>query len=197
MKKYIILTALFFVAEISMAQENPLCHSLRVSYSYMGVEIPAEYLIKDNVTMYSGSTINVDADLWRIDTKTSIGFRLGVGGGSSSQTWYSSEDEMALLVTPTIGIHYGFNVRYHVLYAQNKEKTHWDISLNGSLGSYWCPGITPQMEYGAGVTITYFPFRHIGIFAESEWGRYKFTQFRRSNLGWGNTKTTTGICIRF
>ena len=197
MKKYFFLTAIFFAAVTSMAQENHLLHSIKVSYSYMGIEIPDNYIVKDNVTMYSGSTINVDADLWSIIPKTSIGFRLGVGGGSSSQILYSSEEETVLLVTPTIGIHYGFNVRYHLLYAQDMETAHWDISLNGSLGSYWCPGITPQLEYGAGITITYYPFRHIGIFAESEWGKYKFTQFRRSNLGWRNTKTTAGICFRF
>ena len=136
----------------------------------------------------TGSAINVDADLWRLSSNISMGFHAGIGGAETS---------LVSIFPLPIGFHYGINLHYHVLPQLGDLPGHWDIVLNSEVGSYTCPHLSPQLEYGFGATFTYYPFTHWGIFVEGTWGRFCYNQLYNAKVETGRSLLEAGLSLRF
>ncbi len=90
------------------------------------------------------------------------------------------------------GLHYGIDL--HFAFLPNNKVL--DININGMLGSYWAPHISPQVEYGASISATYYPLQHWGLFAETGWGKYFYTS-DFPQIYHGHTMAKAGVSYRF
>ena len=187
-KSILIISTLLMVAGVCSAQNEPLTRTIRVAYGYMAKaeDLPAS--TSGILPLYTGSAINVDADLWRLSSNISMGFHAGIGGAETS---------LVSIFPLPIGFHYGINLHYHVLPQLGDLPGHWDIVLNSEVGSYTCPHLSPQLEYGFGATFTYYPFTHWGIFVEGTWGRFCYNQLYNAKVETGRSLLEAGLSLRF
>ena len=193
MKKKIIF-AIFIIAlgATCFAQNN--IFNVRIGYSKVGgaIETPfANYQLYSDYSapIPSGSTLTVDADLLPLSPRLSFGGYVEIG-----RSWAYDQPTLPILEEPSVSFHYGINLSYRMLDLSSEK---WDLRLNGSLGSYWCPHITTQVEYGLGAMLAYYPFKHFGLFGELSWGSYLCSQRYSNIIGHGNTKAKVGISYRF
>lgn len=168
------------------AQGDGFRPNIRVAYSYVGGSLEESFFIPDNNYIYSGNMLSVDADLASITSRLSMGIHVGLGQASYL--------ESSGYFHPTMGIHYGINLSYRVL---GPEVENWDVRLNGNIGSYWCPNITPQSEYGLGALVAYYPFKHIGFYGALDWGKYRIQKGHNNCVSTGNSKMSLGVSFRF
>lgn len=193
MKRVLIITTLLIVGvSATLAQNETMNRSIRIGYSYIGGAVRDAYPIYEDVSVYSGNSFSIDMDIMKMSQNTTLGAHLEFGGSAISE-----HDEMFAILTPTIGIHYGIDVSFHVLRRIDPANNRWDVRLNGTLGSYWCPNLTPQVEYGAGISVFYYPFKHIGVFGELQWGHYHYNEWAWHMVGFGNSKMKAGVSYRF
>lgn len=189
----VIVAALLVNASIGLAQELPVDRSIRIGYSYMGGAVNDGYFpIYEDGKINSGNSWSLDADILKMSRFSTLGVYLEFGGSAISE-----RDPIAAILTPTIGVHYGIGLSYHVLRRIDPAINRWDVRLNGTLGSYWCPNLTPQVEYGAGISVFYYPFKHIGVFGELQWGHYHYNEWAWHIVGFGNSKMKAGVSYRF
>ena len=190
MKKLLVFS--FFLTALNVAtfaQNNGFNRNIRIGYSHVGGAIEGGYIIYDHIPIYSGSMLSVDADLLKLPPRLTLSGHIEFGGAATREL-----DTAFFTITPTIGVHYGIDASYHVLDASIDS---WDVRINGSLGSYWCPGITPQAECGLGIIAAYYPLKHFGIYGELAWGHYLYNQLGNYYVGFGNSKMKVGIAYRF
>lgn len=186
---FFIALLLFSCATTVNSQESDFRKSLCVSFGYAGF---SNY--SSAVTTYSGNQnvwgycILADADIWRLTDHMSAGVHLGIGPSSYTTSPYSGNS----VWTP--GIHYGADLHCHLL---NNNNSRWDIALNGMIGGYWTLHVSPMLEFGASMSVTYYPFDHFGIFAETGWGKFAFTHNVVSYVYRGDTMFKMGLCYRF
>ena len=189
MKKILFLAiALIALHASTLAQSNEFSPSLRIGYNYIGGSIKGMTIPAANdVIIYSGGALTLNADFVPLSDRMSFGAHLDFGPSA-----IFGEDRFDY--TKTVGIHYGIDLSYRVL---NPSIEKWDVSLNGRVGSYWCPRITPQVEYGLGVRATYYPTKHFGIYAEMDWGNFRFNKKWNGIVGHSNSKLGIGVSFRF
>ena len=172
------------------AQENQIKKKIQISYGFMGGQIqPGEVVVKE-AEIPSGNTLIIDADLLKLSPKLSGGFHLGFGVAG----YESIHDGV---INNTLGVHYGIDLHYSLLPLNRDKLKRWELSLNASLGSYFMPYHTMQIEYGLGVKLEYYLFDKFGLFAESAWGKYQYGAYNVSRLGLGNTMLKLGVSYRF
>lgn len=192
MKKVsLFLMVIVLMAGALNAQENGARRSIRVGYGYLGGALEGSVPIYDFVEIYSGSAITINADLWNIGKGMTAGFY--VGGGLSGYVQGMGTQTLQR----TLGMHWGVDASWHLLSYIGSTTDKWDISLNGSLGTYWSRYATPQSEYAASVTITFYPLKHWGIFVENGWGKFVYGQDYGAYISEGNTILRAGISYCF
>jgi hypothetical protein len=163
--------------------------SIQISYGFVGGEIaPGTPAIKE-MKIHSSNMLMVNANLLELSPKLVGGFHLGIG-----MVGYESIYDEG--ISNTVGIHYGIDLQYSILPFNGDGFKRWDVLLKTSLGSYFNPYQTMQVEYGLGVAVEYYPISHLGIFVESSWGRYKYGDYNISLLGEGNTMIKAGVSYR-
>ena len=175
------------------AQVNDIQNrSIRLGYGFMGGYFNPGQVILRNTTVGSGSLLNINADLFRVTNSVSIGAHLGIGQAATQ-----ASINLPTLEYHTVGVHYGIDLSYHILENAGFNTDKWDLRLNASLGSYWLFQITPQIEYGAGFSAAYYPFKHLGIYGDLQWGRFLYNGYANSRLGEGHSKLEIGVSYRF
>ena len=187
MKKILFLAiALIALNAATLAQEKEFSPSIQIGYNYMGGDM-TDLPVANGIIIYSGGSLALNADLVSLSNRMSFGAHLDFGPSAIfGEDWFD--------YTKTVGIHYGIDLSYRVL---NPSIEKWDVSLNGRVGSYWCPRITPQVEYGLGVRATYYPSKHFGIYAEMDWGNFRFNKKWNGIVGHSNSKLGIGVSFRF
>ena len=186
----------------AQGDELDFSRSVKVSLGYIGVgNVDAgTAIIGDKntrlTTVSSGMVVMVDADLWQLYRSVSTGMYVGLGPSCY-------ELEPTTLNTPSdikasVGIHFGVNINVHLLKLMQVNSSHWDVAARGALGSYYAPFLTPQTEWGVGLSAAWYPKKHFGIFAEYNWGSYRYNHdFRSSRINKGSSLLKAGISIRF
>lgn len=192
MKK--IILAVFLAGLFACnAQENGFHPSVRLGFGYMGWDAPdGTRLVTGGDRMY-GTDLNIDADLWKVKGNLSAGLHFAIGAASYGEVLTATSIEQH----DCIGLHFGIDVYEHVLPLLGATTEHWDVALRGSIGSYWQKMLTPQAEYCFGIVGTYYPFSHLGIFAECDWGKFAYGTRDYTNLYIGNTMLKAGLSFRF
>ena len=193
-----------FCAGLGVAQtvDTVFCRSVKVSFGYIGVgNLDAGTAIVGDknarlTTVSSGMAVLVDADLWRLWRSVSTG--LYVGLGPSCYELASTAPNTPPDTKTTVGMHFGVSVNVHLLNLMKANSKHWDLAARGSIGSYYAPFLTPQTEYGFGVSAAWYPKRHFGLFAEYNWGSFKYNHDSNSSrINKGSSLMKAGISIRF
>lgn len=190
MKKTILpIVIMLFGITIANAQDKtPRPASIQLGFTYAGTYVDLPHVVYDGVTCYSGNSISIDASWINISERLNCGAYLDLGAAASS------DGEAVALITSTIGLHYGASLSYHLFAPSN---TRWDLAFRGTLGSYWCPSLSPQSEYGLGANLTYYPLEHLGVFVENLWGKFLFNGYYDPIIGRSNSKLIFGISYRF
>lgn len=199
-KKFLMLLVLVSsVLAVCNAQDttprNDMANrSIRIGYGITGSHIDAGQMLLTNSSLGMGTcgAFTIDADLFRVSNSLSIGAHLGIGEAAK---WDSSS--LPCLETRTIGLHYGFDMSYRVLENAGLSSDRWDLRINATIGSYWVPLLSPQLEYGAGFSATYYPFKHFGIYGDLMWGQFLYNGKGNPYLGSGSSKIGIGISYRF
>ncbi len=117
-----------------------------------------------------------------------MGFYVGCGPASCEEV---SGGVNSIIAVPAF--RWGVGAHWHLLSAIGAETRCWDISLNGTLGSYWGLQSQPQAEYAASMSVAYYPLQHWGISVESGWGKFVFNRSNDAFLSKGNTILKAGI----
>lgn len=158
----------------------------------MGGYFDAGQIVLHRSTTGSGNLLNVSADFFRVTNSISIGAHVGIGRAT---TW----DSLGLptISYNTVGLHYGIDLSYSVLENAGFATDKWDVRLNANVGSYWLHRLTPQPEYGAGISAAYYPFKHLGIYGDAAWGRFLYNGNGNPYLGKGHSKLEIGVSYRF
>lgn len=165
--------------------------SIRVGYGIMNGSLnPGQVILHNGLYWGWDNMLNISADLFRINNSISIGAHLGVERASTRETV-----ELPSLEYNTVGLHYGIDLSYSVLGNAGIDTDRWDLRLNANIGAYSFFPITPQLEYGAGISATYYVFDHFGIYADLMWGRFLYSS--GSYLSEGQTKIEFGVSYRF
>ena len=126
----------------------------------------------------------LSGNIWNINDRITGGFYVGTG-----LVGYLADSS---LVKTTINFRYGVNAKYHFL----KESEHWDIAFSVMLGGLYCPGTTLQKDYGAGLSVSWFPFKKFGLTAEYIWGGFKFADYDSHGLYESHQLITLGLSYR-
>jgi len=166
--------------------------SIRIGYGLMGGNFDAGQVVLHNSYMGSVGLLDISADLFRATNSISIGAHLGFGLAATQESL-----TLPSLMYNTIGMHYGISLSYSVLDNAGFTSDKWDVRLNTAIGSYWLLPLTPQLEYGAGFSAAYYPFKHWGIYGDIMWGRFLYNGNGNAHLGEGNTKLGIGVSYRF
>lgn len=194
----IAIAALALLAGISLGSCNAqdFSPSVRVGYEFINAMTMSTHapqnVITSNNTLYSGFAITVDADIWKLSNRCSLGGHLGYSPSSYIKPYDSSMQNLSGDLVECPGLHYGIDLHFSIL-PNNKML---NICINGSLGSYWAPYISPQVEYGASISATFYPFEHWGVFAETGWGKYFYTS-SFPQIYQGHTMARAGVSYRF
>ena len=196
-KTLIFVLTMATLATISTAQNTPT-RSFRIGYGYVGGAVDL-YSVTSMNPIYSAGLLSMQADVLEVTPRITLGGHLALGGACmydevaiADTTPSLSQTYIPRTLKNSIGLHFGMDLSYHVLSA-----SHWDVSVNATLGSYWTPNLTPQAECGLGTTVTYYPLQHIGIYGDLSWGHFRYNSFRFPMVGTGNTKLGLGISYRF
>lgn len=189
MKKYIFLAILCTVSFSVFSQNNS--RTISISYGYNENTWEPLKLRGSATGTPSEWSVTASSDLLWLNDKWSFG--LYVGSGRSS--YYSSAD--STLVITTAMLRYGINAKLHLLPAIGSGSEHWDVSLSGTIGSMWCHGTTLQTEYGLGLSLAYYPFKHVGITAEYLWGNFKCADYNTVKLYESSQFIKAGLSYRF
>lgn len=189
-------TVLFIIAAAMLfgncvAQESKSSKSLRASFMYIESATLSYGSIPGEIRSYTnhvwGYAVMIDADLWQLSRNFTAGIHLGFSPSSYDRGAASSS------ASPTVvGVHYGVDLSYNLLPDCNR----WNLTFNGTLGSYWTVFTSPHVSYGASVRAEYFPLDHFGVFAEIGWGKYYFTRQEFSTLNYGETMAKIGLAYR-
>ena len=195
MKKKCFIILFLVINVISFAQDNSFQKEIRASFMYIDALTWSPYSsstseIRENTKHEWGYALMLDADLWHLSRNFNAGLHLGFSPSSYSQPIYSTPS--ATEERPMIGVHYGMDISYNMLPDCNR----WNISINGTLGSYWTLYKSPQVSYGASLRVEYFPLKHFGIFAETGWGKFYFTHQNASLIYYGETMSKIGLTFR-
>ena len=179
MKRTLFIIAIALVCLFSghtMAQsqvENP--NNWRLSYGFMNTIPQIGY---DDVSYIRG-TINAE---WsrNLNNYLEIGAYTGLKDGSHYETIYTTptiNPETGLYESETIynyrsskGFMLGMTCRLHLLPLANKENDHWDLYMSGRVGNWLSDSF--RTDFGIGAGLNFFPTKHIGFFAENNWGRF-------------------------
>lgn len=183
----IFIIACTFLCSNSIAQ-NVQNKSIRASFMYIESMVYSPYATSPNVISESsehlwGYAIMLDADLWQLSSNFCAGVHLGFSPSSY---------RIVALEYSSIGVHYGIDLSYNILPDCNK----WNLSLNGTIGSYWAFYKMPYVSYGASLRAEYYPLSHFGIFAELGWGKYYYTSQSSSTVTYGETMAKVGLAYR-
>lgn len=196
MKKIVITLACMLTLGTMQAQEktNDIKNkSIRIGYGVMGSSFDAgNILLHNSFGCGAGRLLNIKSDLFRVTNSISIGAHLGIGRAATQESF-----ELPTLMYNTIGLHYGIDLSYNILENAGFTTDKWDLRLNANIGSYWLYQISSQLEYGAGMSATYYPFKHFGIYADLMWGRFLYNGNGNSHLGEGHSKIEFGVSYRF
>lgn len=200
------------VAALVLLMGNSLCsiciaqngiNAIRISYTLMdgpirvGNTTSTGSLIRSDNTLLFGYSINIEADLLNLNSRLSLGAHIGY-----SPSAYLKPAQPVVQLSPAEyiwfpGIHYGVNLHYNLL----PDNPHWDLSLNGMIGSYWTLHLWPAVEFGTSISATYYPIEHWGFFAETGWGKYNYTcpnSLSGTAIEWyGHTMAKAGVSYRF
>lgn len=171
MKKLMLLLVVA-VAGIGPLVAQTGNRSLSISYGFLEKTWRVEHLKGDAAGTPKEGALLIDADLWCLNDRVTLGAY--VGGGLAS---YVSPIDTALIHS-TVSFRYGINAKCHLLNSRNR----WDVSLTAMLGSMYSQGTTLQMEYGAGLSAAYYPVERLGLVAEYLWGGFKFADHETSRL---------------
>ena len=189
MKKTIIIILLGAFATIQ-AQESESCRGVRAGLAYMPGISQNAAPICDIDYSYSGKYFSLESDILQLSKSITAGIHIGLGQATYREQASSYNER-------TIGLHYGVGMRLHMLQMMGCNNQHWDISLSGRIGSYWSAYLRPINEYGLGLDVAYYPFKHWGIYASTNWGRFSFVYEENPYLASSSTLFNIGICFRY
>ena len=179
-------------AQNEVSGNNIQNKSIRIGYGVMGGSFATGQAILNNSTTGYGSLLNVSADLFRVTNSISIGAHVGIGQAATQESL-----ELPTLMQNTIGLHYGIGLSYNILNNAGFASDKWDLRLNANIGGYRVHWVGSQLEYGAGISATYYMFKHFGIYADMMWGRFLYNGNGNSHLGEGHSKIELGVSYRF
>lgn len=201
MKKNLLIAFVLLVSVLSVSKAQNTTpsndiknRSIRIGYSLVGSRIDYGQMLLSNGTIGQGTCglLNIDADLFRISNSLSLGAHLSFGEGEKRES-----TDLPSLSNPFVGLHYGIDLSYSILGNAGFNTNKWDLRLNGNVGSYWIPLLTPQLEYGAGISATFYPFKHFGIYGDLMWGHFLYNGKNNPYLGEGSSKIEIGVSYRF
>ncbi len=198
MRKIIFIAlALCSMHSVTMAQQAGNWRSIRLSVGYVGGEmnVGSPALDTEGFVTAGGSSniLYAEANLWNFNHFSMGGYL----GGSKGCYATPSEIPGAMDIISTVSLHYGVSLTAHMLSLSGVESTKWDIELKGSLGSFLQLYATPQAEYNIGVSVLFYPFRHWGVFVESQWGKFVFFHPTLEQINQGTAMVKGGISFRF
>ena len=172
MKRAIILTAILAIVCASASAQNSeekFRPSLSIGYSRNYVDMGDYFPIHDGTyggTLSCGSLF-FDADLFRFNNFLSGGFYLG---GQMAQLQNFADNGTPFYTSYFAG-RLGISAHLHLLGILNVATNAWDIAVNASMGAFWCPNISPQSEYGLGLSAAYYPLKRLGISVGCDFGK--------------------------
>ena len=198
MKKLLIVTLLALAVQTVFAQQSTeqadkqYHRSINVSFGYLPVKYNPGVLVGNFITNTDGMVLQVDADVWHLYKGLSLGAYIGLGPSG-----FLNQDDQGTTRDFSVGLHYGVTLNYHLLQAVGVRSKHWDIAAKGMVGSYWTFCATPQLEYGIGVSATWYPAKCFGLFAEYDWGHFRYNAPSLEYLVGGNSLMKCGVSFRF
>jgi len=196
-KTFFIALALLTVHNVAIAQHAENWKSIRLSVGHVGGEmnVGSPALDKEGFVIAGGNSniLYAEAYLWNI-SHFSMG---GYLGGSKGCYATPSVIPGATDIISTISFHYGVSLTANMMSLSGVENTKWDVELKGSLGTFLQQYATPQAEYNIGVSVLFYPFRHLGLFVESQWGKFVFIHPPPEQINQGNAMLKGGISYRF
>lgn len=204
MKKIVLILVAIMYVGVVLAQdgESVFSRSIKLSFGYIGVgNVDAGTVIDGDknarfTTVSSGWAVMVDADLWQLWRSVSMGLYVGLGPScyELSSTSFNSQSD----IRSTVGMHFGVSINVHLMSLMKINSKHWDVVAKGSIGSYYAPFLTPQTECGFGLSAAWYPGKHFGLFAEYNWGAFKYNHdFHSSRINKGSSLLKAGMSIRF
>ena len=186
MKKLLIAIACFMI--IAQAQPQTDNRSITLSVGHLEhtwATAPAQRHLGGPVGgTPQARNLLLSGNLWNLNDRITAGFYVGTG-----MVGYYAD---STLIKSTINFRYGLNAKYHFL----RESTHWDIAFSVMLGGLYCPGTTLQKDYGAGLSVSYYPFKKFGLTAEYIWGGFKFADYNTFALYESHQLITLGVSYR-
>ena len=185
MKKFLIAIACLVV--IGQAQAQTDNRSITLSVGHLESTWPTwpgqQHLGGSVGGTPQARNLLLSGNLWNLNDRITAGFYVGTG-----MVGYRADS----LIRSTINFRYGLNAKYHFL----RESTHWDIAFSVMLGGLYCPGTTLQRDCGAGLSVSWFPFKKFGLTAEYIWGGFKFADYNTSALYESHQLITLGVSYR-
>ncbi len=186
MKKTFLLIIAFGCFCINSNAQSVPGKTFRASFMYIESLVYSPYaanasIISENSEHLWGYAIMLDADLWQLSRNFSAGVHLGFS--PSSYRIVTNEHS-------SLGVHYGIDLSYNML----PDCDRWNVSINGTVGSYWAFYKMPYLSYGASLRAEYYPLKHFGFFAELGWGKYLFTS--HATVRYGETMAKIGLSYR-
>lgn len=197
-RKIIIATLLAMVSFSAIAQNSGknFRPNITIGYSRNYMDMGNAFQIYEDEIyseFLSCGSMFVSADLLSFNKYLSGG--LYIGGQLASQKCY--DDNGHEFFTLYFAGRMGISAHLHLLQCLNVETNAWDLSLNTSLGSFWCPKITPQTEYGLGLSAIYYPLKHVGLSIGCDWGKNLVSRFDGMYVQKGCFSLKAGLNIRF
>ena len=199
----ILLIALLVTFDTVNAQEEQKYRTISLSYGYIGYGFGQGESIIGNtsipIQLATGSTILLEADIWRINKYLTSGFYIGLGPGyyeDLGELLGFNDNEPIYNIQTIVSVRYGLSANLHLLSLAEIDIDKVDLSIKGSFGGYWTLYKTSQPEYSMGISFAYYPIKCFGIVLENSWGKYAYSDFDGKMVE-GNSMLNVGLIYRF
>lgn len=195
MKRTIIIATMLAIVSVSaIAQNNDFRPSITIGYGRNFVDMGNAFEIYEDTyaEAFSAGSIFISADFLRFNRYLSGGLYLG-----GQKSMFKSYDENGPFYCGEFAGRAGVAAHLHILQCMNVEQNAWDISLNTSLGAFWCPNISPQTEYNLGLSAAYYPIKHVGLSVGCDWGKTLVSSWNDGFVQKGSISLKLGLNIRF
>ena len=203
MKRITILVVLLLATlHIADAQEEQKSRTISLTSGYIGYGFAQGESIIGNssipIRLATGSTIMLDADIWRINKYLTAGFYVGLGPGYYEDLSESYGNPMNPLydISTVVSVRYGLSANLHLLPLMGMNINKVELSIKGRFGGYWTLYKTIQPEYSVGISFAYYPIKRLGIVLENSWGKYAYSHSTGIMIE-GNSMLNAGLIYRF